>query len=159
MRKENIFLIVSVIVIIAAGIFFFKEGKIYIKKRKDQELQRIIDCLFKKKIKLYIISNCKECENQKEVFGDKKGDLQIIDCGNEKKFNEDCKEKKINSFPTWITDFKLSSIKSCFECRKENIDLRCNDFCYTETEDKKFYKIIGAMDLSKIKEVFECSNN
>lgn len=156
MRKENVFLLFSIIVILAGGLFFFKEGKIYIEKKRKQEIEKIAECLLEKKIKLYVVSDCQECEEQKEVFGDRVGALQIIDCGNQKNWKDDCKSKKINSFPVWVTDFKVNSIKSCSECRKKNTDMKCNNFCYTQTEGEKFYKIVGFMNLSQIKEIFSC---
>jgi len=162
MKKENFFLIFSIIVILLGGGFFLREGKIYIEKKREEEIKKIIDCFSQKDIKLYLISESNFCQEQKEIFKNYIGYLKIVYCDT-KENQEDCFQKKINSFPTWVVsadnDSVIKNLISCQECRKKSENFVCEDLCYTKTEDGKFLKVIGEIkDLSLAKKIFGCQD-
>lgn len=165
MKKENIFLLIAIFVVLFGGMFFLKEGKKYLENKKRIEMEKLGECLLEKGVELYIISNCSYCDKQLEVFGGFQGGLKlnIINCGTSENWDKRCEKKKINSFPLWIAktegNLKVSQIlTSCDKCKKKSGGIYCKDLCYTKTDDGKYFKIIGILELEKIKEIFGCED-
>lgn len=161
MRKENVFLIVAIFVVLVGGIFFLREGKKYLEQKKIIETEKILECLSKNEVELYVISNCSYCDKQLDIFGNARDKLKVISCDASGIWDKRCKEKKINSFPLWLArvdkNLKIpQTLISCDECKKNNKSIYCEELCYTKTEDGNYFKIIGILEMEKIKEVFDC---
>jgi glutaredoxin len=160
MQKENIYLIIVILVAITGGIIFFFSGRSIIASKKEQEQQEIIDCLLANNVKLYISSGCDYCVKQKEVFGGLFYKIDYVECDNSGDWSEECKKAEINSVPTWVFPSNLEvpkkKILSCSDCQKKSGGLLCNDYCYTISEDGKFLRISGILDINKLNEIFDC---
>lgn len=160
MRKENWYLIVVILVTIIGGIIFFNIGKSALKSKEKQEKQEIIDCLLFNNVKLYISSDCPYCLKQKEIFGEHFLKVNYINCQEDNDWSEVCRKEKINSVPTWVFPSILKTPKdkilSCEECQRKAPDMRCNDYCYTESEDGQTLRISGFLEIDKINEIFGC---
>lgn len=66
-----------------------------------------VDCLDDKDVKLYGAFWCGHCKNQKEMFGDSEKiltDKIYVECDirANKNNQEECQEKGITGYPTWI---------------------------------------------------------
>ena len=160
MRRESIYLTVVVLVAVFGGIIFFLSGTSVIKFNKEKEQKEIIECLLSSNVKLYIASDCNYCIEQKKIFGEYFLEVNYIDCKSNNDWSDICKEQKINSVPTWVFPSNLKSIKEkiilCSECQKKNKNIFCDDYCYIESEDKKFLKISGILDINKLVEILDC---
>jgi hypothetical protein len=160
MKKETVYLIVVIMIGLIGGGIFFINGKSFIESKKEQRQKNIINCLTLHKVTLYVSSDCSFCEEQKDFFGDYYQKLKIVKCNKNGDWSENCSNKKINSVPTWIFPSSFRSVKSklvsCLECKKKTDGMTCEDYCYTESDDGKWLKVSGVLNLDKLDEIFEC---
>ncbi|MGC8981711.1 MAG: hypothetical protein ACP5JU_02060 [Minisyncoccia bacterium] len=129
MKKENIFLILGIIVIVS--LFFigahnkqkqkiltpanlnFQTKEVPIKveeinpkdlnisklKESTNNLDNFAKCLREKGVELYVLKTCPHCAHQKEMFGSSLKYLNYIECSENM---EICNQKQIEAVPTWI---------------------------------------------------------
>ena len=163
MRKENIYLVVVIIVAITGGVIFFINGRTFLEAQKKNYQEEIINCLLSKKIKLYIASSCSFCEEQKEIFGEYFDKMDVENCNRGNDWSEACRKEEINSVPTWAFSKNLrmqkDKILSCEECKKESEGINCYNNCYTESKDGRFLRISGFLTLDNLSEIFNCQSN
>lgn len=163
MRKENIYLVVVILVAITGGVIFFINGRTFLQTQKKNYQEDIINCLLSKKVKLYIASSCSFCERQKEVFGECFDKMDVVNCSKGSDWGEICRKEEINSVPTWAFPRSLrlgkDKILSCEECKKESGGVNCYDNCYTISKNGRFFRISGFLSLDNLSEIFDCKSN
>lgn len=162
MKKENIYLIVVILVSIAGGVVFLLSGKAIINSKKQEDIKGLVDCLLAKNVKLYISSDCSYCSQQKEIFGEYFSKIDYVNCEENGDWSEDCRKEEINSVPTWVfpdnTDIVKEEISSCSDCQKTGT-IKCTDYCYTESKDGKSLRISGILDINKLNGIFRCKED
>lgn len=161
MRKEIIYLLIVILVGVIGGVVFFISGNYFLKSKKEERQKNIINCLNVNNIKLYISSDCEFCQQQKEIFGDYLDRIKIIECRKNGKWSDVCSREKINSVPMWVFPSTVKSVKinlmSCIDCQRVSGGILCEDYCYTKSEDGKWFRVSGFLNLDKLDEIFECS--
>lgn len=95
-QMRNILIAFAVIVIAALGYSFYT-------KSQPGKLDTFAQCLGEKNVKFYGAFWCPHCQAQKALFGNSKDKLPYIECStpDSKGQTEICKEKEIQSYPTW----------------------------------------------------------
>lgn len=98
--KIKIFIIFTVIVILLVGglgIFMSKLSS------KPSNLDGFAQCIKASGAEFYGAFWCPHCQEQKAEFGSSKKYLPYTECSNtDNTQNQICKDKKIESYPTWI---------------------------------------------------------
>ena len=90
-------LIILAIVVVAAGVYYF------VWHRSATRLDAFAKCLTAKQSKMYGLSWCPHCLDQKEMFGSSVKYIPYIECG-AKNHQEElaCVQAGIKNFPTWV---------------------------------------------------------
>ncbi len=103
--KFVIFVIIVVILVGGVGIYFG------LNTQKPNRLEGFAQCLASSGARFYGAFWCPHCQEQKAEFGSSAKYLPYIECSNpDNSQTQICKDKKIESYPTWI--FKDGSILS-----------------------------------------------
>lgn len=102
-KSLNTILIVLGIVVAASLAYWYQDSK------KPGEYDQFAQCLETKGVKFYGAFWCPHCIEQKALFGKSKQYLPYVECStaDQKGQTEICKEKGIQSYPTW--EFQTAS--------------------------------------------------
>lgn len=160
-RKEIDYLIVVTLVVIAGGLIFYFGGKATLAIQKTQKQGKLADCLLLKDIKMYGSANCPYTKKQKELFGEAFAKINYIECS-KKENSLICREKGINTTPTWIFPKGAgieNQLLSCIDCAKKSKSIYCKDYCFKESNDGREVYVTGLMELEKLSDLSGCPLN
>lgn len=113
MRKENVFLIATIIIIIA--IIF----AIYSVRGNGNHNQETMQCIANNSM-LFVSKTCGHCASQKQILGDDLNLFQVYDIHNE---SELANQYGITRIPTWVINnqkyegvYSISQLKKLTGC-------------------------------------------
>lgn len=90
--------VVAVIIIVGASGFLMNKDSF-----KPSKLEPFAQCLKASGAEFYGAFWCSHCQEQKKEFGSAAKSLPYIECSNlDNSQTQICKDKKIESYPTWI---------------------------------------------------------
>jgi hypothetical protein len=95
-RPNRVFIYGVIVILLAAA---FIGGRYY----KDHRYDAFAKCLAAKQAKMYGLSWCPHCVDQKHMFGSAFHYVPYVECGivATKEETPECKAKGLNLFPTW----------------------------------------------------------
>ncbi|HOK35127.1 MAG TPA: hypothetical protein PLL80_00605 [Candidatus Pacearchaeota archaeon] len=159
-KKEIHYLIVVFLVVTAGGTIFYFGGKATLNIQQAQKKENLADCLLLKNIKLYGSLNCPYTTKEKELFGEFFSKINYTECNNETNSFIACKEKGINTTPTWVFPKEIgieNQLLSCEECAKKSKDIYCKDYCFEESKNGTEFYVTGFMDLQTLDKLSQCN--
>ena len=91
--------ILTVMLIVAAFAAAYYLGR----RKRTQRLDTFAQCLTAKQAKMYGLSWCPHCAEQKEMFGSSFQYISYVECGTKGSHDEEasCVQEGIKHFPTW----------------------------------------------------------
>jgi hypothetical protein len=91
--------VLTVTLIVAAFAAAYYLGR----RKRTQRLDTFAQCLTAKQAKMYGLSWCPHCAEQKEMFGSSFQYISYVECGTKSSHDEEasCVQAGIKHFPTW----------------------------------------------------------
>jgi len=124
MKTKKRFLLIAIITIIVLIITSLAVAKNKSNKPKS-DYDEFAKCLTEKDAIMYGVYWCKYCNIQKKEFGDSFQYINYVECSEEP---DECTEKGIDGFPTWIINSQkyegrqpLQKLSSLTECRLDEV--------------------------------------
>jgi thiol-disulfide isomerase/thioredoxin len=103
MKKYGLWIIISVVIIAVAFMFFPKKSNAPTTAPGSLDLDAFAKCITDKGAKLYGASWCPHCQSQKELFGNSAKDLPYVECSApDRSQTKVCADAKIEGYPTWV---------------------------------------------------------
>ncbi|MFA6324845.1 MAG: hypothetical protein WCX46_01305 [Candidatus Paceibacterota bacterium] len=127
-KKIKIFIVIIFVVLVAALVLSYqKSGNL------SNKYKIFATCLKDKGAVFYGASWCPHCNDQKALFGSIKKSLPYIECSSDDESGQAqiCKDKKIESYPTWIfnNEIKLTEVDEPLVCEKQPGKEGEDEFC------------------------------
>lgn len=94
-KNHYIVLIALAVIMLGFGLWYFsKPATVY------ANLDQFSQCLRDKGLIMYGAAWCPHCQREKAAFGDAVKNINYVECPDNTKL---CTDKKVTSYPTWIT--------------------------------------------------------
>jgi len=99
MNTKSFIIFIAVVIFIVGGIGIFMNRDSF----KPSKLEPFAQCIKDSGAEFYGAFWCTHCQDQKKEFGNASKLLPYIECSNiDNTQTQVCKDKKIESYPTWI---------------------------------------------------------
>lgn len=159
-KRATIYLIVIIFLIIIGGLlFYFTSNRGDNSSREDPRKERLATCLSEKGVKMYGLSTCPYCLQQKEIFGSAFSKINYIECNKNGQSSKTCIEAGIGAVPTWSFPQSLNTdqkLLSCTDCIKKEGGFFCRENCYELPKEKNEFRVAGFIELEDLSKITEC---
>ncbi|MFH0987525.1 MAG: hypothetical protein V1841_01360 [Patescibacteria group bacterium] len=159
LSAKNFF--IGLIVLAVLGIsFYFTLGKKIKNSIASSRKDELASCLTGKGIKMYGLSTCSHCLEQKEAFGSSFSKINYIECQEGERTAKRCVDAQIQSVPAWTfpKDTAIDKqITSCEDCMRRDSSIYCKEPCYTVSVETEEFRVSGFLELEKLSQISNCS--